>query len=59
MTNSDINFLAQLIITGFDLWHAAQARKLSLNEATKEQLIDRLKKANELLMSLPDLEVER
>ncbi len=56
MTNSDINFLAQLIISGFDLWYTAQARKLSLDGQTKEQLIDRLKKANELLKSLPDLE---
>lgn len=58
MDRSDINFLAQLLITGFDLWFNIQTRRLELDGKTKEELIDRLKMANQILKDLPDLETE-
>ncbi|MFP4448491.1 MAG: hypothetical protein ACLFPH_07125 [Bacteroidales bacterium] len=48
--------LAQLIISGLDLWHTSQTRNLELAEKTKEELIERLQKSTSVLKQLPDLE---
>ncbi|MFW6364440.1 MAG: hypothetical protein ACOCZ4_00395 [Bacteroidota bacterium] len=56
MKASDLNMLAQLIISGLDLWHTSQTRNLELAEKTKEELIERLQKSTSVLKQLPDLE---
>ena len=56
MDSKDVNILAQLLIAGFDLWFSMQGRKDELLDKSKEQLLDRLIKANKQLQKLQDLE---
>lgn len=56
MDSKDVNLLAQLLITGLDLWFLSQKRGDELYNETKDQLLDRLERANQQLKDLSDLE---
>lgn len=56
MDKHDINLLAQLVISGLDLFYLSKQRHLELEGRTKQQLISRLEKATDKLKSLPDLD---